>query len=116
MKMLITSLDLLNITFYQASSVLPPCSLLYRGKGQVKHCRATLSVVSFHSFLSAVPSLHHSSSPDLLISLLMQSSHLSYGLPLFLSPWSNLLLPRLPSFHILPLKLGRGSMLTMPLS
>ena len=43
--------------------VLPPCSLLYRGEGQVKYCRATLSVLSFHSFLSAAPSLYLSSSP-----------------------------------------------------
>ena len=63
---------------------LPPCSLLYRGEGQVKYCRATLSVLSFYSFLSATPSLHLSSSPDL--SLLMQSSHLTCGLPLFLRP------------------------------
>ena len=62
--------------------VLFPCSLLYRGEGQVKYCRATLSVLSFHSFLSAAPSLHLSSSPDLLT----QSSHLSCGLPLFLRP------------------------------
>ena len=34
------------------------CSLLYRGDGQVQlqYCRATLSVLSFHSFLSAAPS------------------------------------------------------------
>ena len=68
---------------------LLPCSLLYRGEGQVKYCRATLSVLSFHSFLSAAPSLHLSSSPDLLMSLLTQSSHLSCGLPLFLRPFST---------------------------
>ena len=65
---------------------LPPCSLLYGGEGQVKYCRATLSVLSFHSFLSAAPSLHLSTAPDLLISLLTQSSRLSCGLPRFLRP------------------------------
>ena len=35
-----------------SSCALPPCSLLYRGEGQVKYCRATLS---FHSFLLALP-------------------------------------------------------------
>ena len=67
-------------------SALHLCSLLYRGESQVKYCRATLSVLSFHSFLSAAPSLHLSSSPDLLMSLLTQSSHLNCGLPLFLRP------------------------------
>ena len=65
---------------------LPPCSLLYRGDGQVKYCRATLSVLSFRSFLSAASSLHLSSSPDLLIYLLTQSSYLRCGLPLSLRP------------------------------
>ena len=64
---------------------LPPCSLLYRGEGQVKYCRAILSVLSFHCFLSAAPSLRLSSSSNLLMSLLTQSSHLSCGL--FLRPW-----------------------------
>ena len=40
--------------FVATVCALPPCSLLYRGEGQVKYCRATLSVLSFHSFLSAV--------------------------------------------------------------
>ena len=71
---------------WQSICALPPCSLLFRGEGQVKYYRATLSVLSFHSFLSAAPSLHLSSSPDLLMSLLTQSSHLSCGLPLFLRP------------------------------
>ena len=78
---------------------LPPCSLLYRGEGQVKHCRTTLSVLSFHSFLSAAPSLYLSPSPDLLMSLLMQSSHLSCGLDVF-PPLLSLLVclhPSLPS-------------------
>ena len=38
------------------SNAVRPCSLLYRGEGQVKYCRATLSVLSFQSFLSAAPS------------------------------------------------------------
>ena len=37
--------------FYLYSWALPPCSLLYRGEGQVKYCRATRSVLSFHSVL-----------------------------------------------------------------
>ena len=72
---------------YCVSCTLPLCSLLYRGEGQVKYCWASLPVLSFHSFLKAAPSLHLLSSPDLLMSLLMQSSHLSCGLPLFLRPW-----------------------------
>ena len=66
---------------------LPPCSLLYRGEGQVKYCRAILSLLSFHCFLSAAPSLRLLSSPNLLMSLLTQSSHLSCGLRLLLHPW-----------------------------
>ena len=39
-----------------------------QGEGQVQlqYRRATLSVLSFHSFLSAAPSLHLSSAPDLI--------------------------------------------------
>ena len=37
MKMLTTSLNLLNITIYQANGALPSCSPLYRVEGQVKH-------------------------------------------------------------------------------
>ena len=75
-----------NLSSEAQQSALPPCSLPYRGESQVKYCRATLSALYFHSFLSAAPSLHFSPSPDLLMSLLTQSSHLSCGLPLFLRP------------------------------
>ena len=85
MKMLTTSLHLLNITIYQANGALPSCSPLYRVEGQVKYCRAPLSVVSFHSFLKAAPSFHLSSSSDLLISRLKQSSYICCGLLLFLN-------------------------------
>ena len=46
---------------------LPPCSLLYRGEGQVKYCRVILSVLSFHSFLLAA--LSPSSSAHLIMLL-----------------------------------------------
>ena len=62
---------------------------------RVKYCRVTLSVFSFTTFLSAAPlssfilplsifhlaPLHHSSSPDLLISHLTQSFDLSCSFP-----------------------------------
>ena len=51
MTMLTTSLHLLNITIYQANGVIPSCSPLYMVEGQVKYCRAPLSVVSFHSLI-----------------------------------------------------------------
>ena len=69
------TLSLLSTTLAPHPCALPPCSLLYMGGDQVQlqYCRVTLSVLFFHSFLSVAPSLHHSSSPDLLISLLTQS-------------------------------------------
>ena len=76
-----------NVTWQLCA--LPPCSLLYMTVGQVElqYCWTTVSVLSFHSVLSAAPSLHLSCSPYLLTSLLAQYSHLSCGLPLFLLPW-----------------------------
>ena len=35
----------------------PPCFLLYRGEGQVKYCRTTLSVVFFSSISSFSPAV-----------------------------------------------------------
>ena len=55
--MLTILLDLLNITFfYQSNGAFPLFSLMLMGKVQVKYCRFTLSVFSFHTFLLAAPS------------------------------------------------------------
>ena len=56
------------------------------GSGQVKYCRATLSVLSFHSFLSAAPLSIFHPPPIFPSPLFTQSYHLSCGLPLFLRP------------------------------
>ena len=57
MKMLTTSLNLLNITIYQANGVLPSCSPLYRGEGQVKHSSFFCPTSLF--FLFDEPSCSH---------------------------------------------------------
>ena len=57
MKMLTTSLNLLNITIYQANGALPSCSPLYRGKGQVKHSSFFCPTSLF--FLFDEPSCSH---------------------------------------------------------
>ena len=89
------------------------------GSGK-KYCRVTLSVLSFHIFLSAAPSpsfilplsifhlapLHHSSSPDLLISHLTQSIDLSCSFPFscilyVFSPFSSTLFTSMSASSIL---------------
>ena len=90
------------IAFIKPNFFLPNyrCSFLFFHlcswvRFRLKYCRVTLSVLSFHTFLSAAPSpsfilplsifhlapLHHSSSPDLLISHLTQSFDLSCSFP-----------------------------------
>ena len=57
MKMLTTSLHLLNITIYQANGALPSCSPLYRGEGQMKHSSFFCPTSLF--FLFDEPSCSH---------------------------------------------------------
>ena len=90
------------------------------GLGSGKNCRVTLSVFSFNTFLSAAPSpsfilplsifhlapLHHSSSPDLLISHLTQSFDLSCSFPFScilydFSPFSSTLFTSMSASSIL---------------
>ena len=57
MKMLTTSLNLLNITIYQDNGALPFCSPLHRGEGQVKHSSLFYPTSLF--FLFDEPSCSH---------------------------------------------------------